>query len=138
MKNKPLEDRLHEASVHLDKMVIALDDIQGDASLHLLPDIFKVIRLFKQGFNGTYKKLQSYDQMRKDMEPKMKAAGKEYIYQQRRLYLWEYLKEPYSPRYPEDFYIRFTAHVLAHVELRYYIRQNQKENFQIKKTLEGK
>jgi hypothetical protein len=131
-----IDDKVKEASEHLDKMVWALDDIRGDASLHMLPDMFKVIRLFKQGFNGSYKKIQQYDVMRKLMESKMQQAGKIYKYEQRRLYMFEFIKEPYSARYPENMAIRMTAHLLAHIELRYYIRQNQKENYMLKKELE--
>lgn len=136
MKGKPLEQRIAEADNHLATMTNKLEDIRGDASLHLLPDILKVIRLFKEGFNGTYKKIEEYDKLRRDMEPKAKAAGIPYKYQQRRLYLWEYLKEPYSSRYPESFKIRLTAHILAHIELRYYLRRNQEELSQIKKGIE--
>lgn len=124
---KKLEKNLIEANHHLNAMISQIEDISGDSHLHKLPDYMKILKYFKRGLNGTYKKIEEYDHLRQEMETKLENTDIEYKYQENRLYLYDFIREPYSYRYPQAFYIRFTAHVLAHIELGYYLRQQKKE-----------
>lgn len=139
MGGKDLESKLLNANLHLNDMVIALDNISSDKKYHYLPDPLKAIKYFKEGFNGTSKKIVEYNKMRENLALRVKNTPVEFDYTEKRLYLYEFIKEPYSAKYPEAFYIRFLAHALAHIELHYYIKSCRKENYsvytQLKKEL---
>jgi len=128
-------ENLIATNLHLNNMIISLDDIKGDQELHFLPNPYKIISRFKKGFNGTYQKVIDYEKQRRDLETKLKETNIKYEYSERRLYMYNFIKEPYSSRYPENNLIRFSFFLASHIELRYWINRNLEELFPIYKEL---